>query len=325
MDSPVVLIRKELMAAASPAAQKEYLNGMKRYFSGLLSHRELALIVRSALGPHTALHNRFIRAIYTTAEHQALVKEHGPDYAKMVSTKLAKTEPPPQKEQAPKESQRDDPKPNKRREQPGPSPQPAHRPAPPVKTLWSVKYPALGNGPPFIQTSLAGGITDRLLDEDSFVAMHNRMLQLCLPTAVDAVSPDAAILLLHALGAYLKATVSGCPEASMPSMGGRSLLTSHVPPPRPFLHAGGMGDHEPEWEALETESELHDRVAREQVASAKALAQVRSSSLQTSKRRDGRGGAAASRPSDGGALALFFCTQAVTPACLTCGSIFVFG
>ena len=43
-----------------------------------------------------------------------------------------------------------------------------------------------------MQSSLTGGITDLLLDEQSFVAMHNRMLQLCLPTAVDAVSPDDA-------------------------------------------------------------------------------------------------------------------------------------
>ena len=57
-----------------------------------------------------------------------------------------------------------------------------------------------GAGPPQVQSSLTGGITDLLLDEQSFVAMHNRMLQLCLPTAVDAVSPDAVVLLLHALG-----------------------------------------------------------------------------------------------------------------------------
>eukprot|EP01044_Picomonas_judraskeda_P012456 COSAG03_NODE_1782_length_3530_cov_2.946817_5_plen_225_part_01 len=162
------------------------------------------------------------------------------------------------------------------------------------------------------------------------MAMHNRMLQLCLPTAVDAVSPDAAIMLMHALGvgilptaaarepsclracvpsclcachdrvptamlhcvhtpfapmqAYLKATVSSCPEASMPSSGGRPLHGAHLPPPQPFLHAGRAADEEPEWEALETEGELHDRVAREQVASAHAQAQAR---LQMRKRQDG--------------------------------------
>lgn len=61
----------------------------------------------------------------------------------------------------------------------------------------------------------------------------------------------------------------------MPSSGGRLLHGAHLPPPQPFLHAGGTADQEPEWETLETESELHDRVAREQVASAQAMAQVR--------------------------------------------------
>ena len=70
----------------------------------------------------------------------------------------------------------------------------------------------------------------------------------------------------------------------MPSSGGRPLLGAHLPPPQPFLHAGKAADEEPEWEALETESELHDRVAREQVASAHAQAQVR---LQMRKRQDG--------------------------------------
>jgi hypothetical protein len=66
----------------------------------------------------------------------------------------------------------------------------------------------------------------QLLDEDSFVAMHNRMLQLCLPTAVDAVSPDAAIMLLHALG------VGFCPHpaaaslrASVPAVTVRQMLS----------------------------------------------------------------------------------------------------
>eukprot|EP01043_Picozoa_sp_COSAG02_P002761 COSAG02_NODE_65_length_42645_cov_26.951934_31_plen_443_part_00 len=70
----------------------------------------------------------------------------------------------------------------------------------------------------------------------------------------------------------------------MPSSGGRPLHGAHLPPPQPFLHAGGTADQEPEWETLETEGELHDRVAREQVASAQAKAQVR---LQMRKRQDG--------------------------------------
>jgi|EP01043_Picozoa_sp_COSAG02_P002764 hypothetical protein len=81
MESPLK-IREELMSAASPAAQKEYIEGLRKYFRGLLSHRELALIVRSALGPHTAIHNRFIRAIFTSAEHKALLEEYGPTYIK---------------------------------------------------------------------------------------------------------------------------------------------------------------------------------------------------------------------------------------------------
>ena len=70
----------------------------------------------------------------------------------------------------------------------------------------------------------------------------------------------------------------------MPSSGGRPLHGAHLPPPQPFLHAGRAADEEPEWEALETEGELHDRVAREQVASAHAQAQAR---LQMRKRQDG--------------------------------------
>ena len=133
-------IQKELVAATSPSAHKEYMAGMKKvrhhrwrehrrchrcpgslalhpdppdpsqrttslttpaaamsqYFSGLLSHRELALIVRSALGPHTAIHNRFIRAIYTTAENQALVEENGPDWYKLTLPNKPKPAPQPQ-------------------------------------------------------------------------------------------------------------------------------------------------------------------------------------------------------------------------------------
>ena len=150
-----------------------------------------------------------------------------------------------------------------------------------------------GAGPPQVQSSLTGGITDLLLDEQSFVAMHNRMLQLCLPTAVDAVSPDAVVLLLHALGvraalppslprpaplpllpsraadvrflptcsqAYLKAAVNSCPEGSTPSGGGRSLDGSLAPPPQ-WRFAADNARPEPEFEPLETESELHDRAA----------------------------------------------------------------
>ena len=70
----------------------------------------------------------------------------------------------------------------------------------------------------------------------------------------------------------------------MPSTGGRPPHGAHMAPPQPFLYVGGNADQEPEWEGLETEAELHDRVAREQVASAKAKAQVR---LQLRNRQDG--------------------------------------
>jgi hypothetical protein len=204
---------------------------MSQYFSGLLSHRELALIVRSALGPHTAIHNRFIRAIYTTAENQALVEENGPDWYKL--TLPNKPKPAPQPQPAPSTGHR--PNSTNSGEPPPSVVSPSHRardrhaaalppgltksmwlarvqgprtPAKPVKTMWSgaftsapapapvlmstftsalaasfmqpaaallsvlppliawsafvraVKHPALGNGPPHIQTSLAGGITD---------------------------------------------------------------------------------------------------------------------------------------------------------------------
>jgi hypothetical protein len=66
----------------------------------------------------------------------------------------------------------------------------------------------------------------QLLDEDSFVAMHNRMLQLCLPTAVDAVSPDAAIMLLHALGVRIFPRSSQEPAAQLPSPAAASLRAS---------------------------------------------------------------------------------------------------
>ena len=86
MENPLK-IREELMSKASPAARKQYMDGMRKYFHGLLSHRELAIIVRSALGPHTAIHNRFIRAIFTSAEDQAFREEHGAGYANMIKGK----------------------------------------------------------------------------------------------------------------------------------------------------------------------------------------------------------------------------------------------
>ena len=206
---------------------------MKKYFNGAISQRELATIVRGALGAQLALHNTFIRALYTTAEAAAFVEELGPDWR----TKIPKEKPLPLRPTNVPQQQ-----PVRRSNQgfstqrppvahPGGGQQRA--PAQP-KILWRVKYPALGTGatsppsdvsrqllsaalkrpcvfaglsvrgsgagPPQVQSSLTGGITDLLLDEQSFVAMHNRMLQLCLPTAVDAVSPDAVVLLLHALG-----------------------------------------------------------------------------------------------------------------------------
>jgi hypothetical protein len=93
MESPLK-IREELMSATSPKAQKEYIEGLRKYFRGLLSQRELALIVRSALGPHTAIHNRFIRAIFTSAEHKALLEEYGPSYIKDTTKREAPRPPP---------------------------------------------------------------------------------------------------------------------------------------------------------------------------------------------------------------------------------------
>ena len=95
METPLK-IREELMSATSATAQKEYIEGLRKYFRGLLSHRELALIVRSALGPHTAIHNRFIRAIFTSAEHQALLEEFGPGYPREQAKREAPRPPPEQ-------------------------------------------------------------------------------------------------------------------------------------------------------------------------------------------------------------------------------------
>lgn len=213
MENPLK-IREELMSAASPAARKQYIEGMRKYFIGLLSHKELAIIVRSALGPHTGIHNRFIRAIFTNAEHKALVEHYGPQYTKDRKPEPASRQPastagqkppdgPPLQSTVSVVSAASPPPCGKlarghfspqglvsvsgagRRVQAPPTP------VTPMKTMWSgasmmraaalraatlrtaavvfnrqvvdvcaVKYPALGNGPPQIQTSLAGGITD---------------------------------------------------------------------------------------------------------------------------------------------------------------------
>ena len=90
--------REAIATATSATAQKEYIEGLRKYFRGLLSHRELALIVRSALGPHTAIHNRFIRAIFTSAEHQALLEEYGPGYKDKEPAKREAPRPPPEQQ-----------------------------------------------------------------------------------------------------------------------------------------------------------------------------------------------------------------------------------
>ena len=134
-----------------------------------------------------------------------------------------------------------------------------------------------------MHTSLRGGITDLLLDEDSYVALHNRMLQLALPTAVNAISPDSVILVMHALGTYIKMVMESCPQASMP-VPIMSLQDQAKKVPRQSIFGAGDGggggggrgvNLEPEWETVESDKALYARLAREQVAAARAQAQRR--------------------------------------------------
>ena len=73
---------------------------------------------------------------------------------------------------------------------------PAARNAP-----WVAKFPAVGGGSVRIVNNVNDkGIMDTLLDERSFVALHNRMMQHALPSAVDSITPDCVILVMQALG-----------------------------------------------------------------------------------------------------------------------------
>ena len=137
-------------APGQPAKVRECFlqqTGMKKYFNGAISQRELATIVRGALGAQLALHNTFIRALYTTAEAAAFVEELGPDWR----TKIPKEKPLPLR---PTNVPQQQPvRPNNQRfstqrptvAHPGGGQQRA--PAQP-KILWRVKYPALGTGAP---------------------------------------------------------------------------------------------------------------------------------------------------------------------------------
>ena len=120
---------------------------MKKYFNGAISQRELATIVRGALGAQLALHNTFIRALYTTAEAAAFVEELGPDWR----TKIPKEKPlplrptnvPQQQPVRPSNQRFSTQRPTVAH--PGGGQQRA--PAQP-KILWRVKYPALGTDAP---------------------------------------------------------------------------------------------------------------------------------------------------------------------------------
>eukprot|EP01047_Picozoa_sp_COSAG01_P022540 COSAG01_NODE_1341_length_10644_cov_6.517728_5_plen_586_part_00 len=248
MSALVDAFRRQLDEKLSGAAmRREYWETMRQYFSGKLSHRELAEHVNGALGRDVSLHNKFILAIYAVTD----------DWRPKKAPQRQKDKPPIKPPIKP------------------PSISPIK--PPPVlqqQVMWKTKRPALGIGPPQIHTSLAGGITDLLMDEDSFVALHNRMLQLALPTAVSAISPDSVILVMHALGAYIKMLMHSCPEASAPDNMPDSRTQALIDPPHKFSTIG-TEDDQVEWDSAEDESELYDRIALEQVATARAQAQRR--------------------------------------------------
>ena len=54
------------------------------------------------------------------------------------------------------------------------------------------------------ESRLSSSIRAMLLYELSFLALHNRMVQLAMPTAVDAISPDSVVLMMG--GRRLRAT-----------------------------------------------------------------------------------------------------------------------
>ena len=294
---------------------------MKKYFNGAISQRELATIVRGALGAQLALHNTFIRALYTTAEAAAFVEELGPDWR----TKIPKEKPLPLRPTNVPQQQ-----PGRRNNQgfstqrpvvahPGGGQQRA--PAQP-KILWRVKYPALGTGAPRAperrvtpaplgspETPLrvcgsecarfgcrAAASAEQPDGRDHGPAARRAELcrdaqphapampphgrRCCLarrrgpaparaggarrsptvPPSLPLVQSSAADVrfLPTCWQAYLKAAVNSCPEGSTPSGGGRSLDGSLAPPPQ-WRFAADNARPEPEFEPLETESELHDR------------------------------------------------------------------
>eukprot|EP01051_Picozoa_sp_SAG22_P018580 SAG22_NODE_3167_length_1885_cov_2.585666_2_plen_297_part_00 len=266
-------LRAELNRTFENNPKKEqYWNGMRRFFMGKLSQKELTDIVRHTLGPHVARHNQFIRGIYINAEHAAMPLEAlatktaaggkkkaaaSAKAAAAAAAAMASRERDASRDAHGDHSGRDS---AQYGDHLAHAPKTAPRKQPKLQSFadpWLVSHPLLGGGPPKMKSKLAGKITDLLVDEQSFFAMHNRcvagkttilngaccwplsncafipplkraplcvllcfgphrMVQLAVPTAVDAVSPDAVVLMMHALGAYLKTVVHGIPDVPKP-------------------------------------------------------------------------------------------------------------
>ena len=264
-------LRNELNARFEKTEKKEqYWNGMRRFFVGKLTHKELTDIVRATLGPgNIARHNQFIRGIYINAEHAALPLENlvgkaekSKKAAAAAAAAAAKAAAAAGRGGLPGRQSYD----SKGKVRDLLAKPPLKKAAPrPFVEPWKVTYPTLGTGPPKIKSRLSSSISDVLLDEQSFLALHNRMVQLAMPTAVDAISPDSVILMMHALGAYLKTVVEGCPDVPKPLRSLRNVSNQRLAtePPAQRISESGEQEVDEDYEPLETEVETAARLDAE--------------------------------------------------------------
>ena len=193
-------LKKELLSHMQPAQRQQvYWNCFKQFVRGKLSKRELEQAARAALGGRLPLHNEFVRAVNANAELAARTLPNDPS-----TVKLAR----------------------KRKRPTAAEAAGGYAGVAPPKRAGSegfnlrVQTPLLGCAPAPVYAGHARSLLRILVDEYSYGALHNRVLQHALampaarphpptapPTAVAAVAPDAVLLVMAAMGVRIQAEV----------------------------------------------------------------------------------------------------------------------